>query len=203
MSILWLHWIVKSFQNHEVQIHRDQIDERDKHELISQQTYLWFTYQRFEMPAPVWCIPTSSQPLKRRTNTSPSCCPVWPCFVSPQSELNYKYYVHHTKKRTIFVLLWTIWFNYKRVWRDTYSMRCHWKWHRRSRKIIGLSLCVHSVTRNGEWQGETSCTCGRRILEWCWGEALLGWTIHFHLLQELQSTTIIQQGELSITNVLP
>ena len=40
-------------QTHEVEVHRDQIDERDQYELESQQTYLRFTYQRFEMPAPV------------------------------------------------------------------------------------------------------------------------------------------------------
>ena len=40
-------------QNHEVQVHRNQIDERDQYELESQQTHLRFTNQRFEMPAPV------------------------------------------------------------------------------------------------------------------------------------------------------
>ena len=39
--------------NHEVQIHRDQIDECDQYELESQQTHLRFTNQRFEMPVPV------------------------------------------------------------------------------------------------------------------------------------------------------
>ena len=138
-----------------------------------------------------WYMSTSSQPLMKRTNTNPSCYPVWLSLVSQQFKLNYKCFMHHTRTRTIFVFSWTIWFNYKRVWRDTYSMRYHWKWHRRSIKIIGLHLCVHFVTRNGEWQGKTSCTCGRRILEWGWGEALWGWTIHFHLLQEVQSTTLI------------
>ena len=94
------------------------------------------------------CMPTLSQPLMRRTNTSLSCCPVWPCLESPQSTHNCKYSIHHLRKRVIFVLSWTIWFNYKRVWRDTYSMRCYWKWHRRSRKIIGLHLYIPSVTRN-------------------------------------------------------
>ena len=40
-------------QNHEVEVHRDQIDERGQYELESQQTYLQFINQRFEMPAPV------------------------------------------------------------------------------------------------------------------------------------------------------
>ena len=39
--------------NHEVQIHRDQIDECDQYELESQQTHLRYTNQRFEMPVPV------------------------------------------------------------------------------------------------------------------------------------------------------
>ena len=38
-------------QTHEVQIFRDQLDERDQYELESQQTHLQFTNQRFEMPA--------------------------------------------------------------------------------------------------------------------------------------------------------
>ena len=38
-------------QIHEVQMHRDQIDERDQYELESQQTHLWFTNQQFEMQA--------------------------------------------------------------------------------------------------------------------------------------------------------
>ena len=142
------------------------------------------------------CMLTLSQPLMRRTNTSPSYCPLWLCLVSQQSKLNCKYSMNHAKKRATFIFSWTIWFNYKRVWRDICSMNYHLKWHRRLRKIIGLHLCVPSVTRNGEWQGETSCICGRWILEWCWGEALRGWTIHFHLLQEVQYTTLIQQREL-------
>ena len=40
-------------QNHEVQVHRDQIDECDQYELESQQTHLRFTNQRFEMEVPV------------------------------------------------------------------------------------------------------------------------------------------------------
>ena len=120
------------------------------------------------------CMSTLSQPLMRRTDTSLSYCSVWLCLISQQSTLNYKYSIHHTRTRAIFVLSWTIWFNYKRVWRDICSVNCHLKWHRRSRKIIGLHLYVHSVTRNGEWQGKTSCTCGRRILEWYWDEALRG-----------------------------
>ena len=151
-------------QTHEVEVHRDQIDERDQYELESQQTHLRFTYQRFEMPAPVVVYADFESaidlPLMRRTNTNPSCCPVWPCLVSQQSKFNSKYSMHHTKKRTTFVFSWTTWFKCKRVWRDTYSMRCHWKWHRRSRKIIGLHQCIHSVTVTGEWQGETSCICG-------------------------------------------
>ena len=40
-------------QNHDAQIHRDQVDERDQYELESQQIHLRFTNQQFEMPAPV------------------------------------------------------------------------------------------------------------------------------------------------------
>ena len=43
----------KVVQNHEVQIHRSQIDGHDQYELESQQTHLQFTNQRFEMPVPV------------------------------------------------------------------------------------------------------------------------------------------------------
>ena len=65
------------------------------------------------------------------------------------------------------------------------------------RERLSVYICVSILSQEtGEWQGETSCTCGRRILEWCWGEALQGWAIHFHLLQEVQSTTLNQQGEL-------
>ena len=55
-----------------------------------------------------WYIPTSSQPLMRRTDTSLSCCPVWLCLVSQQSTLNCKYSIHHTNKRATFILSWTI-----------------------------------------------------------------------------------------------
>ena len=116
------------------------------------------------------CIPTLSQPLMRRPDTNLSWCPVWLCLESLQSKLNSKYSIHHTRTRAIFILLWTIWFNYKRVWRDTYSMRCHWNWHRRSIKIIGLHLYVHSVISNWRvtrwdimhmWQANT-----RIVLRW-------------------------------------
>ena len=72
------------------------------------------------------------------------------------------------------------------------------------RERLLVYICVFLLSQEtGEWQGKTSCICGRRILEWCWGETLWGWTIHFHLLPEVQSTTLIQQGELSIVSVLP
>ena len=48
----------------------------------------------------LWCMPTLSQTLIRRTNTNPSCCPVWPCLKSPQSKLNCKYSIHHMRKVT-------------------------------------------------------------------------------------------------------
>ena len=95
-----------------------------------------------------WYMLTSRQPLIRRTNTSLSCCPVWTCLISQQSKLNYKYSIHHTRTRVTFVLLLTIRFDYKNTWKSHYSMNCHWKWHQRSRKIIGIHLYVPSVTRN-------------------------------------------------------
>ena len=148
-------------------------------------------------------MPTSSQPLMRRANTNPSCCSVWPCLVSPQFKLNCKCFMHHTRTRAIFVFSWTIWFNYKRgeetpvqwdaIGSDT-----------KGRERISVYICVSILSQEtGEWKGKTSCTCGWRILEWCWGETLWGRTIHFHLLQEVQSTTLIRQGELQITTVLP
>ena len=72
------------------------------------------------------------------------------------------------------------------------------------RERLSVYICVSILSQEtGEWQGKTSCICGRRILEWCWGEALRGWTIHMYLLQEVQSTTLIQQGELQIASVFP
>ena len=94
------------------------------------------------------CMPALSHPLMRRTNTSLSCCSVWPCLESQQSKLNCKYSIHHTRTRAIFVLSWTIWFNYKRVWRDIYSVRCHWSAHLRLRMTISAQSIVPSVTRN-------------------------------------------------------
>ena len=50
-----------------------------------------------------FCMPTSSQPIMRRTNTNLSYYPVWPCLESQQFKLNCKYSIHHTRKRKIFV----------------------------------------------------------------------------------------------------
>ena len=151
------------------------------------------------------CIPTLSQPLTRRTDTSLSCYHVWPCLVSLPSTLNCKCSMNHTRKRVTFILSWTFWFDYKRVWRDTCSMSCHWSARPRSKMTISAQSIVHSVARvcEGSTESETSCTCGWWVLKWCWGEALQGWTIHLYLLQKVQSTTLIQQGDLSIASVFP
>ena len=94
-------------QNHEVQVRLDHIDERDQYELESQQTHLRFTNQRFEMPAPVVVYADFEIAINEK-NASLSYCPVWLCHVSQQSTHNCMYSIHHTKKRTIFVLSWTI-----------------------------------------------------------------------------------------------
>ena len=157
-------------QNHEEQIFWDQIDERDQYELESQQTHLQFTNQRFEMPAPVVMYADFESAIDEKNRPKSSYCPFWLCHESQQSKLNCKYSMHHTKKRTIFILSWTIWFNYKRVWRDIYSKNCYWKWHQRSRDIIGLPLYVHSVTRNWRvtrWDIMHMCqTNTRMVLRW-------------------------------------
>ena len=43
----------RAAQNHEVQAHRELMDDRDQYELSREETRLRFTNQRFEMPAPV------------------------------------------------------------------------------------------------------------------------------------------------------
>ena len=133
---------------HEVQVHRDQIDERDQYELESQQTHLRFTYQRFEMPAPVVVytdFESAIDEINKHKSIMLSCLAV-SRIPTIQTHLQVFHAPHEA--RVTFVLSWTIWFNYKRVRRNICSMRCHWKWHRRSIKIIGLHLCVRSITRN-------------------------------------------------------
>ena len=93
------------------------------------------------------CIPTLSQPLTRRTNTSLSCYHVWPRLVSLPSILNCKCSMNHTRKRVTFILSWTFWFDYKRVWKDTCSMSCHWSARPRSKMTISAQSIVHSVAR--------------------------------------------------------
>ena len=72
----------KDVHNHEVQVHRELVDESEQYDLSTNETRLRFTNQRYEMPAPVVCqhrsscTLTSSRPLMTRTDTSRSCCPV-------------------------------------------------------------------------------------------------------------------------------
>ena len=43
----------KAVHDHEVQVHRELVDESDQYELSNEETRLRFTNQRYEMPAPV------------------------------------------------------------------------------------------------------------------------------------------------------
>ena len=61
------------------------------------------------------CTLTSSQPLMTRTITSPSYCPVWPCYASLPFIPNCESSIHHTRAKKIFVLSWTISYNCTRV----------------------------------------------------------------------------------------
>ena len=61
------------------------------------------------------CTPTSSQPLTTRTDTSPSCCPVWSCHAFQPSRLTFRSSMHHTRAKKIFALSWSISGNCKRV----------------------------------------------------------------------------------------
>ena len=58
-------------QNHEVQIHRDQIDECDKYELESQQIHLQFTNQRFEIPALVVAYTNFESAINEKNRCKP------------------------------------------------------------------------------------------------------------------------------------
>ena len=47
------------------------------------------------------CMLTSSQPLTTRTNTSPSCCSVWPCHAFQPSRFNWRSSMNHTRNNEI------------------------------------------------------------------------------------------------------
>ena len=56
----------------------------------------------------------------------------------------------------------------------------------------------------GERQSETSRTCDRWIHHREGrGTPLRSWAVHLHMLYQVQSTTLVQQEELSITRLLP
>ena len=59
-------------------------------------------------------------------------------------------YMHHMRMKAIFIPSWAIWFNYKRVWRGTYSMSYPWKEQMQWRAIINSQRNVHSVSRTLE-----------------------------------------------------
>ena len=95
-----------------------------------------------------WCTLTTSQPLITRIDTSRSCCPVWTCHTFQPTRRNWGFSTHHTRKKAIFVLSWTICFDCKKTWRSISSMNFPSRTLPKSREIISLCLCVHPAARN-------------------------------------------------------
>ena len=67
---------VASVHAHEVQAHRELVNESDQYELENVETRLRFTNSDARCQHLSSCVQTSSQPLMTRTDTSRSCCPV-------------------------------------------------------------------------------------------------------------------------------
>ena len=98
----------KAVHDHEVQVHRELVNESDQYELSSEETRLRFTNQRYEMPALVVVYADFESCIddKNRLKLIMLSCLAVSAF--QPSRLNCEYFMHHTKKRVTFFLSWTI-----------------------------------------------------------------------------------------------
>ena len=138
----------KAVHDHEVQAHRELVDESEEYDLANEETRLRFTNQRYEMPAPVVVYADFESAIDDKNRHKPimlSCLAV-SRIPAIDTQLRVFHAPHESEEdlRPFMDYLMQLQESVKSI----SSMNCHWRAYRRSRRTFVQQPCVHSVTRN-------------------------------------------------------
>ena len=105
----------KAVHAHEVQVHRELVNESEEYELANEETRLRFTNQRYEMPAPVVVYADFESAIDDKNRHKPIMLSCLAVSRIPAIDTHSVSSVHHGKTKRTFVLSWTISCNCGRV----------------------------------------------------------------------------------------
>ena len=139
----------KAVHAHEVQAHRELVDESDQYELSNEETRLRFTNQRYEMPAPVIVYADFESAIDDKNRHKPVMlfCLAVSRIPAIDTQLRVFHAPHESEEELRPFMDYLVQLH-EIVRKRTSSMNCHWRAHRGSRRTFVQQLCVPSVARN-------------------------------------------------------